>query len=172
MEPTPYYVDDRHWAIISVRILSIITSLPAFPALAWTIPAHNDVHTDSGGHSIVGGVVAGTAYAFLWSTIVLISRLAFHRPIHPGIYIAFDFIAFGLITSFTVLLMTFTEPYVDRSYTCRTGISCSGDTLRRVEWFGAIMALICCATHLGLFVWACWATDIVRKMKKREEVSG
>ncbi|KAL4865089.1 hypothetical protein BDV12DRAFT_175152 [Aspergillus spectabilis] len=166
MDSNPYYANDRHSAIIGLRTLSIITSLPVIPALAWAIPAHDDVANDGVGYGLVPGVVAGTAYAFLWSTIALTVRLALHRSIHPGVYLAFDFIAFGLLASLAILMIIFIEPFVSSAYSCIHGASCAGDALRRVEWFGAIMALVCCATHFVLFVWACWATDQDRKIRK------
>ncbi|KAL5337198.1 hypothetical protein BJX70DRAFT_370226 [Aspergillus crustosus] len=167
MDSNPYYANDRHAVLIGLRTLSIITSLPVFPALAWAIPAHSGVANDGVGFSIIPGVVAATAYAFLWSTIVLILRLALNKPIHPGFYIGFDFFAFGIIASMTILMICFITPWVASDYNCEYSTpDCKGFTLRRVEWFGAIMALICCATHLVLFVWACWATDEDRKAKK------
>ncbi|KAL2830839.1 hypothetical protein BDW59DRAFT_169998 [Aspergillus cavernicola] len=166
MSSNPYYADDRHKTIIGLRLLSIATSLPVFPALAWAMSAHSDVFNDGVGIGLIPGVVAGTAYAFLWSCIVLVIHLAFRKPIHPGIYLAFDFIAFGLLASVTILMIIFIEPFLNSAYSCESGSSCKGEALRRVEWFEAVMALICCATHFVLFVWACWATDKDRKSKK------
>lgn len=55
----PYYADDCHKAIIGLRILSIITTLPVFPALAWTIPAHAKVMNDGISWGVNPWVLAG-----------------------------------------------------------------------------------------------------------------
>lgn len=55
---SPYYADDRHKAIIGLRILSIITTLPVFPAVAWTMHAHADVVNDGVGWGFNPGVLA------------------------------------------------------------------------------------------------------------------
>ncbi|CEL10424.1 hypothetical protein ASPCAL13543 [Aspergillus calidoustus] len=168
--PSPYYANDRHRVLLSLRVLSILTSLAALSTLAWTIPAHENVSNDGVGSGVTPGVVASTAYAFLWSSTVLILRYILHTPIHPGVYLAFDFIAFGLLAGCTIVMVIMIEPFFNSSYACAVGNNCDGGLLARVEWFGAFMGLVCCAIHLGLFVWACWATDRERKIAKGRNV--
>ncbi|KAL3455209.1 hypothetical protein BJX64DRAFT_78278 [Aspergillus heterothallicus] len=168
--PSPYYADDRHKALVSLRALSILTSLATFPALAWIIPAHDHVINDGVGSGVTPGVVASTAYAFLWSTIVLILRYIVNISIHPGVYIAFDFLAFGLLAGWTIVMVLFIEPFVDMAYSCRSVDDCDGDLLRKVEWFGGVMGLVCCSVHFLLFVWACWAMDRERKSRRGNKV--
>ncbi|KAL3484171.1 hypothetical protein BJX62DRAFT_219089 [Aspergillus germanicus] len=164
---SPYYTNDRHRALLSLRALSILTSLAALSTLAWTIPAHENVSNDGVGSGVTPGVVASTAYAFLWSTTVLILRYIVHTPIYPGVYLALDFIAFGILAGCTIVMVIMIEPFFNSSYSCAGGIKCDGGLLARVEWFGAVMGLVCCAIHFGLFVWACWATHMERMLKKR-----
>ncbi|KAJ0417652.1 hypothetical protein BJY00DRAFT_289326 [Aspergillus carlsbadensis] len=167
---SPYYANDRHKALLSLRALSILTSLAALSTLAWTIPAHENVNNDGVGSGVTAGVVGSSAYAFLWSSTVLILRYILYIPIHPGVYLAFDFIAVGLLAGWTIVMVLFIEPFFNSSYTCTVGNDCAGGLLAKVEWFGAVMGLLCCAVHLGLFVWACWATDKERKLGKGREM--
>ncbi|BCS30619.1 uncharacterized protein APUU_80922S [Aspergillus puulaauensis] len=163
---SPYYADDRRKAIIGLRILSIITTLPVFPAVAWTMPAHADVINDGVGWGFNPWVLAASAFTFIWSTAVLVLRLGLNKPIHPGVYVAFDFVSFAALTAVTILMAMFIEPFFGSDYSCLRGTECGGLVLARVEWYAAIMSLICCATQLILFIWACWATDKDRKSKK------
>lgn len=92
---SPYYADDRHKAIIGLRILSIITTLPVFPAVAWTMHAHADVVNDGVGWGFNPGVLAAvrsyTSSLSLWqqptNLLPLIERLYIHlvhdRPNSP-----------------------------------------------------------------------------------------
>lgn len=57
-----YYADDSHKAIIGLRILSIITTLPVFPAVAWTMPAHDKVINDGVGWGINPGLLAAVRF--------------------------------------------------------------------------------------------------------------
>jgi hypothetical protein len=56
--PSPYYANDRHRALLSLRVLSILASLAALSTLAWTIPAHENVSNDGVGSGVTPGVVA------------------------------------------------------------------------------------------------------------------
>ncbi|OJJ06605.1 hypothetical protein ASPVEDRAFT_75682 [Aspergillus versicolor CBS 583.65] len=162
----PYYADDSHKAIIGLRILSIITTLPVFPAVAWTIPAHAKVVNDGVDWGINPGVLAASAFTFLWTTTVLVLRLALKKPIHPGVYVSFDLLCFLSLAAVSIATAVLIEPFFGTDYTCLRGSECGGFVLAGVEWYAVIMSLICCVTEFILLVWACRATDKYRKSRK------
>ncbi|RLM00017.1 hypothetical protein CFD26_107319 [Aspergillus turcosus] len=73
---------------------AILTSAAGLISLAWSLKHHEDISDDGVGG--INSIVLGTiAYAFLWSLIALAIRLVLgHIHIHPGIYLAFDLVAF------------------------------------------------------------------------------
>ncbi|KAH3595645.1 hypothetical protein KXW46_009225 [Aspergillus fumigatus] len=89
---SPTSVSDSHPAVLSLRTAALVTSAAGFISLAWSITHHKDISDDGAGG--INSIVLGTiAYAFLWSLVALTIRLT-PRRIHPGIYLAFDLIAF------------------------------------------------------------------------------
>lgn len=79
------------------------------------------------------------AYAFAWSAVALIVRLVFNRPLHAGIYIALDFLAFAAVVGSTISLLVVMEPY-GLDYQCVKD-PCATN-VGQVQAFGAAMSLL------------------------------
>ncbi|KAJ0426697.1 hypothetical protein BJY00DRAFT_339 [Aspergillus carlsbadensis] len=151
---------------LSLRFVTIIASLAAVISFGYTQGLHDrDVLTAADlGHHIVTPVTGTTEYALVWSLIIFSVELATPGPIHPGIYIAFDFIAFAAVTVALCLYLAFMEPYYTGGYSCgRTEPDCDGKQAAYVEHFGTAVGFIAVIIHFGFFVWACRATDKLRK---------
>ncbi|KAL2812707.1 hypothetical protein BJX63DRAFT_432407 [Aspergillus granulosus] len=122
--PSPYYANDRHKALLSLRVLSILTSLSAFHILAWATPAHMMLATT---------VLVGALRLVLSLLTVLTFRYGLNIPVHPGIYMAFDFIAVGLLAGWTIVMVLLIEPFSNLSYSCANGDHPSGGLLAKLE---------------------------------------
>lgn len=79
------------------------------------------------------------AYAFAWSAVALIVRLLFHRPLHAGIYVALDFLAFGAVVGSTGSMLALLEPY-GMDYQCVKD-PCAAN-VGQVQAFGVAMSLL------------------------------
>ncbi|KAE8354336.1 hypothetical protein BDV28DRAFT_147170 [Aspergillus coremiiformis] len=166
MTDRTYLVQDGHPAILSLRIAAMVSAFTTIVVFAWALKAHDHVYTDVNGASLCIMILISATYAALWSLIPLTIRSLLHRALHPGIYIAFDFIAFGAVFSTTVLTMSILTVYAEGGYNCR-GYACRDTALANVEFFGFAIALVNSVLHLILFVWACWVCDYHRKQSHK-----
>ncbi|KAF5854934.1 hypothetical protein ETB97_010613 [Aspergillus alliaceus] len=86
-------------------------------------------------------VDGGSLYAIIIGTCAVDNQSLLHRPLHPGIYIAFDFIAFGAVFATTVVTMAILTPAAEGGHACR-GYACRDSILSIVEFFGSSIALL------------------------------
>ncbi|KAH3458314.1 hypothetical protein KXX05_004071 [Aspergillus fumigatus] len=160
---SPTSVSDSHPAVLSLRTAALVTSAAGFISLAWSITHHKDISDDGAGG--INSIVLGTiAYAFLWSLVALTIRLT-PRRIHPGIYLAFDLIAFLANVIAGSIGLAVLAPAMEGGYNCYSA-GCDGDAVLRVEIFAVV--------HVMLVIWASWACHVerARRMEKNgfEEV--
>ncbi|KAL2843569.1 hypothetical protein BJX68DRAFT_270064 [Aspergillus pseudodeflectus] len=151
---------------LCLRFVTIVASLAAVISFGYTQDLHDrDVLTAADlGHPVIAPVTGTTEYALVWSLIIFSVELATPTPIHPGIYIAFDFIAFAAVTVALCLYLAIMKPYYTGGYTCgRTEPDCNGKQAAYVEHFGTAVGFVAVIIHFGFFVWACRATDKLRK---------
>ncbi|KAL3462255.1 hypothetical protein BJX64DRAFT_259516 [Aspergillus heterothallicus] len=154
---------------ICLRFVTILASLAAVTSFGYTQDLHDrDVLTAADlGHHLVTPATGTTEYALVWSLIIFSVELATPVPIHPGIYIAFDFIAFAALTVALSLYLAIMEPYFTGGYECgRLEPGCDGKQAANVEHFGTAMGFLAAIIHFGFFVWACRATDKLRKSQR------
>ncbi|KAJ5332908.1 uncharacterized protein N7506_006691 [Penicillium brevicompactum] len=86
----------RKWlSLLSLRFGTILCNIIAVPCFAWAMEQHYKgiVATDGLGQTWAGMNLGTSAYGLIWSTIFLIVVLC-NCAVHPGVIIAFDFIAF------------------------------------------------------------------------------
>ncbi|KAE8358935.1 hypothetical protein BDV27DRAFT_163123 [Aspergillus caelatus] len=159
-------LQDGHPAIFSLRIAAIVSAFTTLVVFAWAIKAHDHVYTDLNGASLCVMILATASYAVLWSLVPLTAWLLLRRSLHPGVYIAFDFIAFAAVFATTLVTMIVLTPIAEGGYSCRRSV-CIDTTLPKVEFFGFAMALLTSVLHFILFVWACWACDRHRKQPRK-----
>ncbi|PLB49833.1 hypothetical protein P170DRAFT_192849 [Aspergillus steynii IBT 23096] len=154
MQLSKEFSQDGHPVILALRISAVLSALIALIVFAWAVKAHETVFSDVNGSSLCLIVLITVAYAFVWSTVALIVRLVFNRPLHAGIYIALDLLGFGAVVGSTIAMLVALEPY-GMDYQCVKD-PCATN-VGQVQAFGAAMSLLDGALHLTLFVWACWA---------------
>ncbi|KAB8210981.1 hypothetical protein BDV34DRAFT_220155 [Aspergillus parasiticus] len=169
MTDKTYLSQDGHPAILSLRIAAIVSAFTTLAVFAWAVKAHDRVYTDLNGASLCVMILATASYAVLWSLVPLTVRLLLRRALHPGFYIAFDFIAFGAVFATTLVTMLVLTPAAEGGYACRKS-ACRDTTLSNVEFFGFAMALLTSVLHFVLFVWACWACDRQRKQPRKTDI--
>ncbi|KAI9375911.1 hypothetical protein BJX61DRAFT_41302 [Aspergillus egyptiacus] len=152
------------------RAVAMIASLAAVIAFAYSQGQHDggEVETSDLGHHVVTPATGTTEYGFIWSLVILSIELATPVPIHPGIYIAFDFIAFAAMTVGIALYLAIHEPYYSGDgYSCgRYYPECNGKQVANVEHFATAMGFLAVIIHFGFFVWACRAADKLRKSQR------
>ncbi|KAL2812952.1 hypothetical protein BJX63DRAFT_395310 [Aspergillus granulosus] len=151
---------------LCLRFVTIVTSLAAVISFGYTQGLHDrDVLTAADlGHHLITPVTGTTEYALIWSLIIFSIELATPIPTHPGIYIAFDFIAFAAVAVALSLYLALMEPYLTGGYDCgRLEPGCDGKQAANIEHFGTAMGFLAVIIHFGFFVWACRATDKLRK---------
>ncbi|KAL2851882.1 hypothetical protein BJY01DRAFT_107169 [Aspergillus pseudoustus] len=154
---------------ICLRFTTIIASLAAVISFGYTQGLHDRevVTSPDLGQHLITPVTGTTEYAFIWSLIIFSVELATPIPFHPGIYIAFDFIAFAAVSVALCLYLALMEPYFTGGYTCgRLEPDCDGKQAANVEFFGTAMGFVAVIIHFGFFVWACRATDKLRKSQR------
>ncbi|KAB8270439.1 hypothetical protein BDV30DRAFT_241432 [Aspergillus minisclerotigenes] len=164
-----YLVQDGHPAILSLRIAAIVSAFTTLVVFAWAIKAHDRVYTDIDGASLCAMILATASYAVIWSLVPLTVRLLIRRTLHPGVYIAFDFIAYGAVFATTVVTMILLIPNAESGYAYRKSAYID-TTLPKVEFFGFATALLTSVLHFVLFVWACWACDRRRKQPNKTSI--
>ncbi|KAB8260952.1 hypothetical protein BDV32DRAFT_148826 [Aspergillus pseudonomiae] len=164
-----YPLLDGHPANLSLRIAALVSAFTSLAVFAWAIKAHDRVFTDLNGASLCVMILATSSYAVLWSLVPLTVRLLLRRALHPGVHIAFDFIAFSAVFATTLVTMIVLTPIAEGGYSCRRS-ACRDTTLPKVEFFGFAMALLTSVLHFVLFVWACWACDRLRKQPRKTEI--
>ncbi|KAL4735128.1 hypothetical protein BDV11DRAFT_39893 [Aspergillus similis] len=155
---------------IYFRCLALVASLAAVISFAYSQDAHDRgvVLTEDLGHHLVTPATGTTEYAFIWSLIILSIELSSPVDIHPGIYVAFDFLAWAAVATGVSLYLGIQEPYyTGDGYACgRDYRECDGKRVASVEHFGTAMGFLAVVIHFGFFVWACRATDKVRKSQR------
>ncbi|KAL4987370.1 hypothetical protein BDW68DRAFT_177860 [Aspergillus falconensis] len=159
-----------HRVSICLRSLALLASLAAVVAFAYSQDAHDRgvVVTQDLGHHLVTPATGTTEYAFIWSLIILSIELSSPTDLHPGIYVAFDLLAWAAVAAGVSLYLGVQEPYyTGDGYTCG-GVypDCDGKRVARVEHFGTAMGFLAIVIHFGFFVWACRATDKLRKSQR------
>ncbi|GFF62958.1 hypothetical protein IFM51744_11056 [Aspergillus udagawae] len=158
-------LSDNHPAILSLRTAALLTSAAGFISLAWSITHHKGISDDGAGS--ISSIVLGTiAYAFLWSLVALTIRLI-PRRIHPGIYLAFDLIAFLANAITGSIGLAVLAPVMEGGYSCYSA-GCDGDAVLRVEIFAYMVVFVNVVVHLMLVVWASWACHIERGKRTGE----
>ncbi|KAL2860969.1 uncharacterized protein BJX67DRAFT_386127 [Aspergillus lucknowensis] len=159
---------------ICLRSIAMVASLAAVVSFAYSQDLHDRevVETADLGHHVVTPATGTTEYAFIWSLIILAVELATPVPIHPAIYIAFDFIAFAAVTVALCLYLALIEPYYSGDgYTCaRLEPGCNGKQVANVEHFATAMGFLAVIIHFGFFAWACRATDKLRKTQRLQSL--
>ncbi|KAJ8176772.1 hypothetical protein LV161_008389 [Aspergillus fumigatus] len=136
---SPTSVSDSHPAVLSLRTAALVTSAAGFISLAWSITHHKDISDDGAGG--INSIVLGTiAYAFLWSLVALTIRLT-PRRIHPGIYLAFDLIAFLANVIAGSIGLAVLAPAMEGGYNCYSA-GCDGDAVLRVEIFAYVIVFV------------------------------
>ncbi|KAL4757817.1 uncharacterized protein BDW70DRAFT_105910 [Aspergillus foveolatus] len=162
-----------HHVSIYLRCLVLIASLAAVISFAYSQDAHDRgvVLTEDLGHHLVTPATGTTEYAFIWSLIILSIELSSPVAIHPGVYVAFDFLAWTAVATGLSLYLAMHEPYyTGDGYTCgrdyREYRDCDGKQIASVEHFGTAMGFLAVVIHFGFFVWACRATDKLRKSQR------
>ncbi|KAL4866975.1 hypothetical protein BDV12DRAFT_198704 [Aspergillus spectabilis] len=128
-----------------VRFAAMIASLAAVITFGYSQGLHDTdvVIVSDLGNPIIAPVTGTIEYALIWSLIIGSIELAHAVPIHPGIYVA------------------------------GTGYDCGRDIpnydekqVANVEHFGAAKGFLAVAIHFVYFVWACIATDKLRKSQR------
>ncbi|EAW09011.1 uncharacterized protein ACLA_077580 [Aspergillus clavatus NRRL 1] len=148
---------------MGLRGAALLTSAAGFIAFAWSLKEHERENVfDDGAGSISAIVLGTTAYACLWSLVLLTVRLLMTGWIHPGVYIAFDMIAFLANTIGASMSLAVLAPVMSGEYNCRRR-GCRGDLLMRVEVFGFVVVYINVVVYLILTAWACWACHCERR---------
>ncbi|GFF74386.1 hypothetical protein IFM60648_06957 [Aspergillus lentulus] len=159
----PKTLTDNHPVVLSLRTAALLTSAAGFISLAWSITHHEGISDDGAGS--INSVVLGTvAYAFLWSLVALTIRLI-PRRIHPGIYLAFDMIAFLANAITGSIGLAVLAPVMEGGYSCYS-TGCDGDAVLRVEIFAYVVVFVNVVVHLMLVVWASWACHTERRGKR------
>ncbi|KAL3470331.1 hypothetical protein BJX99DRAFT_239719 [Aspergillus californicus] len=155
---------------IWLRFVAMIASLVAVIAFGYAQYRHDneEVVLSDLGHHVVTPATGTTEYAFIWSLMVVAIELSTPVPIHPGIYVAFDLIAFLAVTVGVAIYLAIMSPYYSGDgYRCgRLFADCDGKQLANVEHFATAMAFLGAVIHLGFFVMACRATDKLRKSQR------
>ncbi|KAF7585766.1 hypothetical protein BBP40_010153 [Aspergillus hancockii] len=174
MADRKFFQHDNHPTIVSFRIAAIASAFTAVVVFAWATRAHQKlgIYADTDGAPLCGMILATTSYSLLWSMVPLTARLLLHRSLHPGVYVAFDFIAFGAVFATTIVTMILLIPAAEGGYACRGGGYgvCRNNTLSNVEFFGYAIALLDSMLHFVLFVWACWACHRHRKQPRKIDI--
>ncbi|KAE8378993.1 hypothetical protein BDV26DRAFT_260375 [Aspergillus bertholletiae] len=166
MTDSNYLLQDGHPAILSLRIAAIVSAFTSVIVFAWATKAHENVWIDFNGGSMCAIILGTASYAVLWSLVPLTARLLLRRSLRPGVYIAFDFIAWGAVFAATVVTMVMLVPIGVSGYSYLRSAGMD-TTLPKVECFGFAMALLTAVLHFVLFVWACWACDRQRKQPRK-----
>ncbi|KAL4994644.1 hypothetical protein BDV10DRAFT_188845 [Aspergillus recurvatus] len=158
-----------HRASICIRSIALVASLAAVIAFAYSQNVHDRgvVVTQDLGHHLVTPATGTTEYAFIWSLIILSIELSLPIDLHPGIYVAFDLLAWAAVATGVSLYLGIQEPYyTGNGYTCgRDYPECDGKRVASVEHFGTAMGFLAIVIHFGFFVLACRATDKLRKSR-------
>ncbi|GIK07665.1 hypothetical protein Aspvir_003331 [Aspergillus viridinutans] len=157
---TPTALSDNHSAVLLLRTAALLTSAAGFVSLAWSMTHHKGISDDGAGESTPSSWEPYIAYAFLWSLIALTIRLI-PRRIHPGIYVAFDLVAFLANVIAGCIGLAVLAPVMEGGYNCYAG-GCDGDAVLRVEIFAYVVVFVNVVVHLMLTVWASWACRIER----------
>ncbi|KAL2812334.1 hypothetical protein BDW59DRAFT_155311 [Aspergillus cavernicola] len=161
---------------ICLRFVAMFASLIAVITFGYSQGRHDndEVMVSDLGHHVVTPATGTTEYAFIWSLVIATIELSTPVPIHPGIYIAFDFIAFGAVTAAVIVYLLIQAPYYSGDgYSCgRDYPDCDGKQLANIEHFATAMALLAVVIHFGFFVWACRATDKLRKSRRVSKKQG
>lgn len=150
---------------IYLRFVALIASLAAVAGFSYSQVNHDNemVLTADLGHHMVTPATATvsqssmasrttallillqTQYAFIWSLIIIPIELSTPVALHPGIYVAFDLLAWTTVTVGVVLYLLFMWPYYtgDGYTTCgRDYPDCESNHVAAVEHFATAMALL------------------------------
>ncbi|KAL4916760.1 hypothetical protein BDW62DRAFT_185545 [Aspergillus aurantiobrunneus] len=162
---------------IGLRFLALVSSLAALVAFAYSQNRHDleaVLVSDLGFHAVTPAT--GTIeYAFIWALIIVSIELSTPFALHPGLYVAFDLIAWLGVAVGVFMYLGVMEPYYTRPYTCgRDYPDCNGKQVADVEHFATAMALLTLVINFGFFVVACRATDKLRKSQRvvKNETAG
>ncbi|KAL4880309.1 hypothetical protein BJY04DRAFT_80219 [Aspergillus karnatakaensis] len=156
---------------IYLRFGAMVASLASVIAFGYSQDHHDRevvLTEDMGGH-VIAPVTGTVEYTLIWSLIIGCIELAHKPPIHPGIYVAFDLIAWIAPTVTLALYLAMHEPYFSGDgYNCGRDwrANCIGKQVASVEHFGTAMGFLAVIIHFMYFVWACIATDRLRKSQR------
>ncbi|RDW76863.1 uncharacterized protein DSM5745_06855 [Aspergillus mulundensis] len=158
-----------HRLSICLRSVALVASLAGVIAFAYSQDLHDRgiVLTEDLGHHLISPATGTIEYSFIWTLIILSIELSTPLDLHPGLYVAFDFIAWAAVTVGLCLYLAIMQPYyTGDGYTCGRGYRCNGKRVANVEHFGTAMGFLAVLIHFGFFVWACRATDRLRKSRR------
>ncbi|RJE24145.1 hypothetical protein PHISCL_03519 [Aspergillus sclerotialis] len=163
-----------HYTTLTVRILAGLSSLISFACFIYGQQAHETglIDTADLGSPFVSPVLYCVEFAFVWSLVVIPIQLSSPYPLHPGIYVTFDLLAWVTVIPIIIVFFLLMEPYFsDGGYSCRSPDvwPCDGKSAAITEQVGSAFALFSAVLHFGLFVWACRATDKLRKSVRSDE---
>ncbi|KAL4933210.1 uncharacterized protein BDV17DRAFT_286887 [Aspergillus undulatus] len=158
---------------ICLRFVALIVSLAGVIAFGWAQGQHDgqqpEVLTEDLGNHLLAPVTGTIEYTLIWSLIIIPVELSTPTVLQPGLYVAFDLIAWIAPSVAVSLYLAIQEPYyTGEGYTCgrNASPSCDGKEVANVEHFGTAMVFLAIIIHLGLFAAACRATDKLRKSQR------
>ncbi|KAA8648667.1 uncharacterized protein ATNIH1004_004552 [Aspergillus tanneri] len=132
---------------ISLRVIATICSLATLIVFGWsqTMFESDMLVVEDLGNAMVSPITGAAEYTFIWSLVILSVELSLPIPIHPGIFIAFDLLAWAALVVTLILYLLLMQPYyISDGYSC--GVNgrpdCNGKIVANVEHFGTAMACI------------------------------
>ncbi|RJE26376.1 hypothetical protein PHISCL_01263 [Aspergillus sclerotialis] len=157
---------------LAFRSIALISSLISWACLIYADQEHERGDISNGDLStpFVSPVLYCVEFAFVWSLIAIPIQFSSPYGIHPGIYVTFDPLSWISILITTIFYFILMIPYSmlynsAARYSCRSPAFtlCNGEAVAITELVAAAFALLSVILHFGLFVWACRATDKLKK---------
>lgn len=79
----------------------------------------------------------------MWSLVVIPIQLSSPSPLHPGIYVSFDLLAWTTVLAVTLIYYLLMEPYFSGDgYSCEVSWPCNGKAVAITEQVGGAFALL------------------------------
>ncbi|KAL5340179.1 hypothetical protein BJX70DRAFT_396953 [Aspergillus crustosus] len=160
---------------IYLRYAALVASLAAVIAFGYTQNLHDRevvLVADLGNH-LIAPVTGTIEYALIWTLIITAIEQSHPTPLHPGIYVAFDLIAWLAPTITMIIYLVAHAPYyqakaMDIIPVVGTTPIAMGSRSRmssalRLQW-GSWLCMF--AIHFAYFVWGCVATHKFRKSQR------
>lgn len=136
----------NRWLIL--RLAATLLCIASVCMLGSLLPAFDDTRFFGDGSSatFVSLPFAGNLWTILYNGIVLILFFC-HRPYHPGVDIAMDFMGWGLNWAMAIMLIIwttyaeFTEYECDPDYNGSAAFCSTARRIDGIQWMAAILTL-------------------------------